>query len=672
MQAEVIKRVQEIRELIAEHNYSYYALNSPTISDAEYDRLFHELQTLEDSYPELITADSPTQRVGAEPLKEFAKIPHKVPMLSLQNVFTEQELQAFTKRVQDRLQIAAAIEYVCEPKFDGVSVTLFYRDGILEYAATRGDGVIGEDITQNVRTIRAIPLKIRAKSIPKLLEVRGEIYISKAEFTKFNEQAERSGEKTFVNPRNAAAGSLRQLDPKITALRPLNVFCYAVASLEGEKWPVKHSEILKQLKKWGFRVNPEIKVVKGVKGCLHYYTAMQNSRNSLPYEIDGVVYKVNELNFQHKLGTVARAPRWAVAHKFPAQEETTQVLNIEFQVGRTGALTPVARLKPVFVGGVTVSNATLHNIEEVARKDVRVGDTVVVRRAGDVIPEVVMVIKERRLAGTTPVLLPKKCPVCKAEVLKPEGEVVARCSGGLFCMAQRKESIKHYASKGALNIEGLGDKLVEQLVEQKLITYVTDLYKLSEKQLAALERMGEKSAQNLLKAIVKSKHTTLAKFIYGLGIKEVGSATARNLVKNFIALDKLMAASVEELQEISDIGPIVALNIATFFKQQHNLELITELRSLGVTWSEKITVPQSQPLQNKTFILTGTLSTMTRDEAKVKLEILGAKVTSAVSKNSSYVVVGKNPGSKLAKAQELGVKILSEEEFLQLLNIGTP
>jgi DNA ligase (NAD+) len=662
-----LKRIEKLRAIISKHNYKYYVLDSPTISDAKYDKLFRELQELEKKFPEVVTPESPTQRVGAEPLKEFTKVKHEIPMLSLQNAFAEKELFAFDKRVKDRLKLEHPIEYICEPKFDGVSVSLLYEDGILVRAATRGDGMIGEDITQNAKTIGSVPLKLHGKKYPHILEVRGEVYIPKADFAKYNKLAHETGEKVFVNPRNAASGSLRQLDANITAKRPLQIFFYTIARIDEGKMPANQYHILQQLKNWGFRVNKEIKLTKGMDACFKYYYQMLGKRNSLPYEIDGVVYKINDLLAQQKLGVVSRAPRWAIAHKFPAQEDVTKVIGIEFQVGRTGALTPVARLKPVFVGGTTISNATLHNIEEIERKDVRVGDTVVIRRAGDVIPEVVSVVVDERPKNTKPVKLPSHCPVCNSEVVKAEGEVVARCSGGLFCKAQRKESIKHFASKSALNIDGLGDKVVEQLVDEGLVDHVTDLYTLEEEKLASLERMGKKSANNLLAAIEQSKDTTLVRFIYALGIREVGIATARSLVNYFGNLDDLMHADEQVLQNIPDIGPVVALHIATFFRQKHNLELIEKLCKLGMHWQEGKEKKQ-QLLAGKTFVLTGSLETMTREEAGERLQELGATVSSSVSAKSSYVIVGKDPGSKFTKAKELGIKILNEKEFLKLLD----
>jgi DNA ligase (NAD+) len=668
---DIKKHVLELRKLLNEYSYHYYVLDAPLVPDAEYDRLYRELQQLEKAHPELITSDSPTQRIGEKPLAEFAEVKHSIPMLSLDNAFSDEEVLAFDKRIHERLdkKEPTEMEYVCEPKMDGCAVSLVYENGILTRAATRGDGYVGEDILLNVKTIKSIPLRLHGKGdFPRIFEARGEIFMPKKGFGEFNKQAEKHGEKTFVNPRNAAAGSLRQLDPKITAKRPLDIFCYAIGEVKETKIPAKHSEILEWLKNYGLRVNPLIKVVKGIQGCLHYFKDIAKKRNDLPYEIDGVVYKVNDMVLQEKLGFVSRAPRFSLAHKFPAEEEMTELLNIEFQVGRTGALTPVARLKPVFVGGATVSNATLHNIEEVWAKDVRIGDTVIVRRAGDVIPEVVSVVLEKRPAHAKKILLPKKCPVCGSDVIKVEGEVAARCSAGLYCSAQRKESIKHFASRAAINIDGLGDKLVEQLVDKKLVNNIADLYTLTSKDLSNLERMGEKSANNLLAALTKSKKTTLAKFIYALGIREVGETTAESLAEYFGDLDALMNADTETLQNISDIGPVIAEFIAVFFKQKHNRELIEKLLKLGINWPkiEKRAL-SARPLAGNIFVLTGTLTSLTREEAKEKLIKLGAKVSETVSKNTTYVVVGENPGSKLNKAQKLGIKIIEEKELISIL-----
>lgn len=669
-----LKRAFELKKLLNDYSYHYYVLDAPLVPDAEYDRLYRELEALETKYPELKTPDSPTQRIGEKPVTEFDEVKHKIPMLSLDNAFSEEEARAFDRRIHERLNITNEIEYVCEPKIDGCAVSLIYENGILVRAATRGDGFVGEDILQNVRTIKSVPLKLRGEKYPEIFEARGEIYMSKRGFLDFNKRALSQNEKTFVNPRNAASGSLRQLDPRITASRPLNIFCYAFGEIHGMKMPHKHSEILEILRDFGFRVNPDIAKVLGISGCLQYFAKMGEKRKSLPYEIDGVVYKVNDLALQEKLGFVSRAPRFILAHKFPAEEEITEVLNIEFQVGRTGALTPVARLKPVFVGGATVSNATLHNIEEVWHKDIRVGDTVFVRRAGDVIPEVVSVIKDRRPKNTAQVSLPKKCPVCGAEVVKIPGEVLARCSGGLYCSAQRKESIKHFASRKALNIDGLGEKIVDQLVDKKLVKNVADLYQLNLGEISNLERMGEKSAQNLLDALEKSKNTTFAKFIYALGIREVGEATAQSLAAHFDDIDSLMSADVETLQSIPDIGPVIAEGIVVFFRQSHNRELITKLLELGINWpkhEKSLKSTKHLPLAGQTFVLTGALTSLTREVAKEKLQELGAKVSESVSKNTTYVVAGDTPGSKLQKAEKLGVKIIDEKELLGILRKST-
>lgn len=701
-------RVAELRRLLDDYSYRYYVLDAPLVSDAAYDRLFRELVDIEHAHPDLITPDSPTQRVGAKPASALTEIKHTVPMLSLDNAFTEEEVIAFDRRIHERLHLgeSIAIEYVCEPKMDGVAVSLVYEDGVLVRAATRGDGFVGENILANARTIASIPLKLRNtgnkknsaenksksdgnishnhprhQNHPHLLEVRGEVFIPLSAFKEFNRVAAAAGEKIFVNPRNAASGSLRQLDPKITATRPLEIFCYTVGEVAGWDLPTTHQQVLLKLKELGCRINPHIQVATGIAECLRYYRSMTEKRAALPYEIDGVVYKVNDLYLQEQLGFVARAPRWAIAHKFAAQEEMTKVISIEFQVGRTGALTPVARLEPIFVGGATVSNATLHNIEEVWQKDVRVGDTVVVRRAGDVIPEVVSVVLAQRppaVAASAPIALPKHCPVCDAEVIKADGEVIARCNGGLYCSAQRKETIKHFAARNAMDIRGLGDKLVEQLVDEGLVSTVADLYDLNMEQLAALERKAEKSAGNLIAALEKSKHTTLARFIYALGIRDVGETTSRALARHFGALAALRAANEEELQQIQDIGPIVAEHIVAFLRQKHNCELLDRLIAAGINWAETIAsysrnegaegaTKKQEPLAGQIFVLTGTLSSMTREEAKEKLLSLGAKVSESVSRKTAYVVVGSDPGSKLAKAHALGVLAIDEKELIDLL-----
>lgn len=662
------QKIAQLREDIWTHNYRYYVLDDPSVPDAEYDRLFRELKELETQYPEFITSDSPTQRVGAPPLDLFQQVTHRVPMLSLDNVFNEGELVAFDRRIRERLETDETIEYVCEPKLDGLAVSLMYEDGRLVQAATRGDGQTGEDITQNIRTIHSVPLRLRGEGFPKTLEVRGEVFMPLAGFRKLNETAAANGEKVFANPRNAAAGSLRQLDSNVTAKRPLDMYAYGVGYVEGSQLPDKHFDILQALKTWGFKVNPEIVLANGAADCNAYHDRLLAKRNALGYEIDGIVYKVNSIRQQQELGFVSRAPRWATAHKFPAQEEVTLLRDVEFQVGRTGAITPVARLEPVAVGGVTVSNATLHNMDEVLRMDLRIGDTVVVYRAGDVIPKVVRAIPEKRPADARAIVMPQQCPVCGSDIEKPEGEAVARCSGGFFCQAQVKEAIKHFASRRAMDVDGLGDKLVEQFVDQGLIHHVSDLYHLTVEQIAALERMGEKSARNLVEALQKSKATTLQRFIFALGIREVGEATALNLATHFGSLQKIQGASEEALLEVTDIGPIVARHIYTFFRQPHNLEVITDLQACGVHWDEvEVDQQQAKPLDGLTYVLTGTLSQMTRDEAKEHLQRLGAKVSGSVSKKTHCVVAGESAGSKLSKAESLGVDVMDEPAFLAFL-----
>lgn len=661
----VQEEIETLRKILSEYHERYHKLDDPIVPDAEYDRLLQKLTQLEAAHPEFITPDSPTQRIGSTPLPSFSPIQHELPMLSLENAFDETDVQAFNKRICQRLKTDESIHYVCEPKIDGVAVNLLYEHGKLIRAATRGDGVIGEDITQNIRTIHSVPLQLRGENYPEKLEIRGEVYMPITDFNAYNQKAHTLGEKEFVNPRNAAAGSLRQLDAKITATRPLKLFCYAVGKISDENIFSTHHDILTQLKAWRFPVNPEIKQVVGVENCLAYYQEMQHKRETLDYEIDGVVYKVDNLAQQKMLGFVTQAPRWAIAHKFPAREEITQVQDITFQVSRTGALTPVARLTPVFVGGVTVSNASLHNIEEVWRKDVRVGDTVIIRRAGDVIPYLVSIILDKRPENTKPVTLPKTCPICGAEVIKPEAEIVARCTGGLFCHAQLKETIKHFASRKAMNIDGMGDKIAEQLVENHFVKEIADLYTLKAHQLIGIERMAEKSAQNLMVSLEKSKQTTLPKFLYALGIREVGEATALNLATHFGQLEKIISADQATLEEVNDIGPIVAQNIAAFFRQSHNRELITKLQMLGVQWKEVRVDKTQQKLAGKIFVLTGTLS-RPREDIKAELQALGAKVSGSVSAKTDYVVAGKDAGTKLTKAQALGVKILSEEQLQQL------
>ena len=659
----------ELRRAIEAHNYSYHVLDSPTVPDAEYDRLMRRLQEIEREHPDLVTPDSPTQRVGAAKLDAFREIRHAKPMLSLDNVFNDDELTAFDKRLRDRLVAAdVAVErvtYWAEPKLDGAAISLRYENGELVFAATRGDGTTGEDVTHNVRTIRSIPLRLRGSKLPAVFEVRGEVFMPRAGFLDFNKRALERGEKTFVNPRNAAAGTLRQLDPRLAASRPLDAFFYALGEVSEKFLPAarEQSAIVAMLRDLGLRSCPEADLVEGVTGCLAYYARIGKQRSSLPYDIDGVVYKVNRLDWQRELGFVSRAPRWAVAHKFPAQEELTVVRGVEFQVGRTGALTPVARLEPVFVGGVTVSNATLHNMDDLQRKDVRVGDTVIVRRAGDVIPEIVAVVLERRPSDARVVALPRVCPVCGSDVERGEGEAIARCIGGLVCPAQRKEAIRHFASRLALNIEGLGEKLIDQLVDQEIVKTPADLYGLNAEQLCELDRMGEKSAQKLVAAIEKSKNTTYARFLYGLGIVNVGEATAQALASNFGTLDELRAADEERLQQVPDIGPVVATAIHAFFHERHNVEVIEALLAADVRWPAAAAKPREQPLLGKTFVITGTLQSMTREEAKARLQALGAKVAGSVSKKTSALIVGADPGSKLQDALSLNVETWSEEQL---------
>ena len=668
MMSDMQTQLEKLRQQLRYHNHLYYVLDDPQIPDVEYDRLFRELQALETANPELITPDSPTQRVGAAPLTEFGEIKHAIPMLSLGNVFSDEELLAFDKRIHDRLKSDAETEFVAEPKLDGLAISILYENGVFIRAATRGDGETGEDVTHNVRTIASVPLRLLGEGYPTVLEVRGEVYRPKAGFEAFHATMRALGEKTFVNPRNAAAGSLRQLDPRLTAQRPLDIFCYAVGLVEGGTVPDTHYAILQQFRTWGLRVCPDIRIVQGAEGCLDYFREIGARRNSLPYDIDGVVYKVNSIATQQELGFISRAPRWAIAHKFPAQEEITELEGVDFQVGRTGALTPVARLKPVFVGGVTVSNATLHNMDEIERKDVRIGDFVIVRRAGDVIPEVASVILERRPAGAAPIVMPTHCPVCGSEVQRPEGEAVARCSGGLYCPAQVKEAIKHFASRKALNIDGLGDKMVEQLFDASLIRHVDDLYSLDVEAVAALERMGKKSAENLIAALESSKFTTLERFIYALGIRNAGEGTAKGLARYFGSLEAIQAANEETLKLVPDIGVIVAANVAQFFAEAHNRDTIQHLRDLGVHWpnDDKAKPAEALPLAGKTYVITGTLS-RAREDIKADLEALGAKVSGSVSKKTTALIAGENAGSKLTKAQELGVEILGEDTLSVLL-----
>lgn len=679
---EIEQRLLALRQEIDAHNYRYYVLDDPSVPDAEYDRLMRELEALEQAHPELITADSPTQRVGAAPLAQFEQVEHRLPMLSLGNVFSEQELFDFDRRVRERLEWESEepVEYCAEPKLDGLAVTLTYRDGEFIQGATRGDGSRGEEITQNLRTIRTLPLRLHGDDYPALLEVRGEVYLPKAGFERLRSQAIERGEKPFVNPRNAAAGSLRQLDPRITATRPLAFYCYGLGALSEEATaalPNRQSELLDQLQRWGLRVCPQKEQVQGPAGCLDFYQRLGGQREALPYEIDGAVYKVDRRDLQQRLGFISRAPRWATAHKYPAQEEITQLRAVEWNVGRTGAVTPVARLEPVFVGGATVSNAGLHNMDEIDRLGLRVGDWVIVRRQGDVIPKVASVVLERRPAETEAVQLPSHCPVCGSEVVRPEGEVVARCSGGLICPAQRREALYHFASRKALDIDGLGEKLIEQLVERGLVESIEGLYTLTAEQLAELPRMGKRSASNLIEALANSKQTTLPRFLYALGISEVGESTAQLLADHFGALDRLMTADSEALQEVPDVGPVVAESITAFFAEARNRAVIERLRTIGLQWPEGEPVavaneesgePSAErPLAGRSYVITGTLAALTREEAELQLKALGAKISGSVSKRTSGVIAGSKPGSKLAKAEALGVAVLDEAGLQALL-----
>lgn len=662
-------RANELNQLLSRYAYQYYVLDDPSVPDSEYDRLFKELQDIEGAYPELISADSPTQRVGGQPLDKFAQIEHKIPMLSLDNAFSADDLQAFDSRLHARLNGSTTISYVAEPKLDGVAVSLFYKQGKLIYGATRGDGKVGEDITHNVRTINSIPLRLLGSGYPDELEVRGEIFMPLASFNRLNEDAQTNGDKLFVNPRNAAAGSLRQLDSKVTAKRQLKMCAYSVGYSSGLGLPSSHFSTLEKLNEWGFVVNSDMQQLQNIEECIAYCEMLSDKRSSLDYEIDGIVFKVDDFAAQKELGFVARAPRWAVAYKFPAQEELTVLESVDFQVGRTGVLTPVARLKPVFVGGVTVSNATLHNMDEVKRLQIRVGDTVVIRRAGDVIPKVVRCVKERRPPDSVDIVLPKCCPVCDSPIEIEEDGVLARCSGTLVCGAQLKESIKHFASRKAMDIDGLGDKLIDQLIDKELIQDVSDLYRLDAKNLALLERMGEKSAKNIVSAIEISKRCTLAQFIFALGIPEVGETTAELLAEQFEKLERLMQASKEQLIALNDIGPIMADNIFTFFQFENNQQKISQLIELGVSPAPLIVPKQSfeSAFKDKKVVITGTLPSMGRDQMKALLKENGAKVQSSVSSKTDYLIAGDAAGSKLDKAAKLGVEVLNEEQVLSLV-----
>lgn len=665
------QQAEQLRRQLEDYNYQYYVLDDPSVPDAEYDRLFRELQALEQTHPDLVTANSPTQRVGGAPAPGFATVSHRQPMLSLDNVFDADGLAAFDQRLRDRLKRDDAITYVCEPKLDGLAVSLIYEGGKLVTAATRGDGQTGEDITANVRTIRSVPLTLRGEDWPQLLEVRGEILMSRSGFEALNMRQLAAGEKAFANPRNAAAGSLRQLDSRITAQRPLEIYCYGMGVVEGDAVPLpaSHRQRLTRLAEWGLRINPEIETVTGCAAMQDYYARMGAKRDALPYEIDGIVFKVDDLELQSQLGFVARAPRWAIAYKFPAQEALTTLESVEFQVGRTGAITPVARLQPVAVGGVTVSNATLHNMDEIRRLDLHVGDTVVVYRAGDVIPKVVRAVIEKRPSDAISIEPPQQCPICQSAIEQLEGEAVARCSGGLFCPAQVKEAIKHFASRRAMDIDGLGDKLVELLVDEGLIEHVSDLYRLHAEQLLPLPRIGAKSAANLIDAIAASRQTTLPRFLFALGIREVGESTAAALANYFRSLDVLMTADAEALEAVPDVGPVVSQHVVAFFQQPHNRDIIAALIAAGIKWPA-IDTPSagaSLPLADARYVLTGSLDAMTREEAGDRLKALGAQVSGSVSGNTTALIAGEKAGSKLTKAQKLGIPILDEAALLDLL-----
>ncbi|WMN87980.1 NAD-dependent DNA ligase LigA [Vibrio parahaemolyticus] len=670
MSESVLQRLEELKESLHYHAVRYYVEDNPEIPDAEYDRLMRELLDIEAQHPDLVTVDSPSQRVGGKPLSEFSEVQHEVPMLSLDNAFDDSELDSFHKRAQDRVGNQSVKQYCCEPKLDGLAVSLLYENGVLVQAATRGDGTTGENITENVRTINAIPLKLRGNDWPERLEVRGEVFMPKAGFEKLNELARQKGDKVFVNPRNAAAGSLRQLDSRVTASRPLSFYAYSVGVVQGAELASSHYERFLQIKSWGLPMCPETKRVDSLADVKAYYQDILQRRDALPYEIDGVVIKIDDIAIQERLGFVARAPRWAIAYKFPAQEEITTLNDVEFQVGRTGAITPVAKLEPVFVGGVTVSNATLHNADEIERLQVKIGDQVVIRRAGDVIPQVVSVIRERRPENAREIVFPSLCPVCDSHVERIEGEAVTRCTGGLVCQAQRKQALKHFVSRKALDVDGLGDKVIEQLVDREMVETPADLFKLSAGILTVLERMGPKSAQNIVNALDKSKLTTLPRFLYSLGIREVGEATAANLAQHFKKLEAIQVATEEQLIEVQDIGVIVAKHITTFFGEEQNQAVVKDLLEQGIHWPE-ISAPEQGvelPLEGKTVVLTGTLSQLGRSEAKEALQALGAKVTGSVSKKTDILFAGENAGSKLAKAQDLGIEIKTEQDLLDLMN----
>lgn len=665
-----LSEIETLRNKLREYEYHYHVLDNPLVPDAEYDRLMNELKNLEWQHPELITPDSPTQRVGAKPLDGFSQVTHELPMLSLDNAFSDEDLDGFLRRMESYISVApSSLAFCCEPKLDGLAVSILYVNGVLTQAATRGDGTTGEDITANIRTIRNIPLKLKTDNPPLRLEVRGEVFMPQKGFEALNQKALEKGEKTFANPRNAAAGSLRQLDPKITAQRPLMLNAYSIGIYDSDdELPSTHFERLQWLKSLGIPVNNEIRLEKGRENLLKFYADIQTKRPTLGYDIDGTVLKVNDIALQEQLGFISRSPRWAIAYKFPAQEEMTVLNDVEFQVGRTGAITPVAKLEPVFVAGVTVSNATLHNGDEIERLGIAIGDTVIIRRAGDVIPQIIGIVAERRPKNAKKITFPTACPICGSAVVRVEGEAVARCTGGLFCEAQRKEALKHFVSRKAMDIDGVGEKLIEQLMERELVHTPADLFKLDQVTLMRLERMGEKSAQNALNSIEKAKNTTLPRFLFALGIRDVGEATALNLANHFGSLDAIRAATFEQLQEVQDVGEVVANRIVRFWQEPHNVEVVEDLIQQGVVWQniEQVEIADN-PLKDKNVVLTGTLSVLTRDQAKALLQGLGCKVSGSVSSKTDYLIAGEKAGSKLAKAQELGVKVLSEQEFLAIV-----
>ncbi|MDF1582473.1 MAG: NAD-dependent DNA ligase LigA [Methyloprofundus sp.] len=668
MNQSIAQKISLLRQQIQTHNLNYYTLDAPTITDTEYDRQLKRLRELEGKYPEYATPDSPSQSIGGPVLENFSKVAHELPMLSLGNVYSKEELADFVERIQKQLKNTRTLSFCVEPKLDGLAISLLYEQGKLTRAATRGDGAIGEDVTYNVKTIKNIPHTLKGDNIPERLEVRGEVVMPIAAFHAFNQHAIAKEAKSFVNPRNAAAGSLRQLDSNITAQRPLAFYSYGLGIIENGSLANSHYQRLQQLKAWGLPLTTEVTLETGAQGCFEAYTRLLQKRPTLPYEIDGIVYKVDDIELQEQLGFIARSPRWATAHKFPAQEEQTRLLDVEFQVGRTGAITPVAILQPVFVGGVTVSRASLHNADEIKRLNLKIGNTVIIRRAADVIPQIVRALPDAQ-QNSKEIIFPTTCPICDSEIERIEDEAIARCPGGLYCAAQRKEAIKYFASRKAMNIDGLGEKVVEQLVDAQLIDNPADLFNLTVAQLIPLERMAEKKANKLIDAITQCKNTTFPKFLLALGIREVGEATAKNLADYFLTLEALRKASVEDLLKVDDVGDIVAQHIVAFFRQKHNQEVISALLASGIHWPEiKAKEQQRQPLAGKTVVLTGTLIQMDRNQAKQALQALGAKVSGSVSKKTDYVVAGEAAGSKLSKAQELGITILDEADMLNLLN----